>query len=50
MLFRSRILAPLNPATTLAIIESKTFTTIETLTNARLVRDWLGLREGAPAR
>lgn len=45
----ARILAPLNPATTLAIVESKTFTTIETLTNARLVRDWLGLREGTPA-
>jgi len=34
-------LAQLDPATTLVIIASKTFTTIETLTNAHLVRDWL---------
>jgi glucose-6-phosphate isomerase len=38
-----RTLAGLEPATTLAIVESKTFTTTETLTNAKLVRDWLGL-------
>ncbi|UWQ16249.1 glucose-6-phosphate isomerase [Jannaschia sp. M317] len=31
----------LNPATTLVIVASKTFTTIETLTNARTVRDWM---------
>ncbi|MEE1649259.1 glucose-6-phosphate isomerase [Brachybacterium sp. J144] len=39
----------LDPETTLVIVASKTFTTLETLTNARLVRDWLlaGLREGA---
>lgn len=36
-----RALAPLNPATTFVIVISKTFTTIETLTNARSVRDWL---------
>ncbi len=35
-------LAPLTPATTLVIVASKTFTTQETLTNARIVRDWLG--------
>lgn len=35
-------LAPLDPATTLVIIASKTFTTQETLTNARIARDWLG--------
>lgn len=37
-------LKTLNPETTLFIIASKTFTTQETLTNARAARDWL-LRE-----
>ncbi|WP_114855841.1 glucose-6-phosphate isomerase [Brachybacterium sp. YJGR34] len=39
----------LDPETTLVIVASKTFTTLETLTNARLVRQWLltGLREQA---
>ncbi|HML49831.1 MAG TPA: glucose-6-phosphate isomerase [Propionicimonas sp.] len=38
--------AGLDPETTLFIVASKTFTTLETLTNARLARDWLlnGLR------
>ena len=31
----------LDPATTLFVVSSKTFTTIETLTNARTARDWL---------
>ncbi len=31
----------LDPATTLFIIASKTFTTLETLTNARMAREWL---------
>ncbi|WP_405371796.1 MULTISPECIES: glucose-6-phosphate isomerase [unclassified Microbacterium] len=31
----------LDPETTLFIVASKTFTTLETLTNARLARDWL---------
>ncbi|WP_061962642.1 glucose-6-phosphate isomerase [Demequina aurantiaca] len=31
----------LNPETTLFIVASKTFTTLETLTNARLARQWL---------
>ncbi|MFT4050699.1 MAG: glucose-6-phosphate isomerase [Microbacterium sp.] len=31
----------LDPATTLFVVASKTFTTLETLTNARLARDWL---------
>jgi glucose-6-phosphate isomerase len=37
----------LDPATTLVIVSSKTFTTLETITNARLVRAWLtgGLRQ-----
>ena len=34
----------LDPETTLFIVASKTFTTLETLTNARMARDWL-LRE-----
>ncbi|MGP5306853.1 glucose-6-phosphate isomerase [Brachybacterium alimentarium] len=39
----------LDPETTLVIVASKTFTTLETLTNARLVREWLlaGLRDNA---
>ena len=36
--------ADLNPETTLFIVASKTFTTLETLTNARLARDWLWAR------
>ena len=31
----------LDPASTLFVISSKTFTTLETLTNARVARDWL---------
>ncbi|WP_375384798.1 glucose-6-phosphate isomerase [uncultured Microbacterium sp.] len=40
--------ADLDPETTLFIVASKTFTTLETLTNARLARDWLwaGLTAG----
>ena len=37
----SEILSPLDPETTLFIISSKTFTTLETLTNAYSARDWL---------
>ena len=33
--------AGLDPETTLFIVASKTFTTLETLTNARLAREWL---------
>ena len=33
--------ADLDPARTMFVISSKTFTTIETLTNARTARDWL---------
>ena len=32
----------LDPAGTLVIVASKTFTTLETMANARLARDWLG--------
>jgi glucose-6-phosphate isomerase len=42
-------LALLDPATTLFIICSKTFTTIETMTNAGTARDWLTGALGAAA-
>jgi glucose-6-phosphate isomerase len=43
----ARTTADLDPETTLFVVASKTFTTLETLTNARLARDWLwaGLAE-----
>ena len=44
----------LDPAETLFVVSSKTFTTLETLTNARSARDWLlaglGSRQSAIAR
>ncbi|MDB5812313.1 MAG: glucose-6-phosphate isomerase [Betaproteobacteria bacterium] len=43
-----RLLEGLDPATTLAIVESKTFSTIETLTNATIVREWMGPSARAP--
>jgi glucose-6-phosphate isomerase len=42
-------LADLDPASTLFVISSKTFTTIETLTNARAARAWLVAALGADA-
>lgn len=39
-------LKPLNPATTLFLVASKTFTTLETMTNALSAREWL-LNSGA---
>jgi len=39
----------LDPATTLVIVASKTFTTIETMTNAQTARDWMGARVTDPA-
>jgi glucose-6-phosphate isomerase len=42
-------LADLDPATTLFIVSSKTFTTIETLTNARQARQWLTAALGEAA-
>lgn len=42
------ILTTLNPHTTLFIISSKSFTTLETLTNAHSARNWL-LQHGATA-
>ena len=35
------VLTDLHPATTLFVVASKTFTTVETLTNARAARQWL---------
>jgi glucose-6-phosphate isomerase len=40
------VLAELNPATTLFIVASKTFTTLETLANARTAREWLLSQSG----
>lgn len=37
-------LAPLDPAKTLVIVASKSFTTLETMINAATARDWLGGR------
>ena len=37
----SEALRDLDPATTLFVVSSKTFTTLETLTNARVARAWL---------
>jgi glucose-6-phosphate isomerase len=39
----------LDPARTLVLVASKTFTTLETMTNARAVRDWLAAALGAEA-
>ncbi|MGI3167634.1 glucose-6-phosphate isomerase [Pseudooceanicola sp. C21-150M6] len=39
----------LDPATTLVIVASKTFTTSETMTNARTARDWMAARVADPA-
>jgi glucose-6-phosphate isomerase len=44
-----RALQGLDPETTLAIIVSKTFTTAETMLNARTVRAWLVERLGQAA-
>lgn len=43
------VLAGLDPARTLVIVASKTFTTIETMTNAATVRDWMGRAVADPA-
>ncbi|MFC3168687.1 glucose-6-phosphate isomerase [Paracoccus fontiphilus] len=42
-------LKDLDPATTLVIVASKTFTTIETMTNAQTARDWMGKVVADPA-
>ncbi|MFN7223680.1 MAG: glucose-6-phosphate isomerase [Paracoccaceae bacterium] len=43
------ILRNLNPETTLVIVASKTFTTIETMTNAQTVRAWMAQKVANPA-
>ncbi|WP_413873901.1 glucose-6-phosphate isomerase [Albidovulum sp.] len=43
------VLAGLNPETTLVIVSSKTFTTIETMTNAAAARAWMAGRVADPA-
>ena len=43
------ILRGLNPETTLVIVASKTFTTIETMTNAETVRVWMAGKVANPA-
>ena len=40
----------LDPAETLFIVSSKTFTTLETMTNAHTARDWLLQRSGGDAK
>ena len=45
----AEVLNKVNPETTLFIVSSKTFTTIETLTNARTCRKWLVDALGEPA-
>ena len=42
-------LAGLNPETTLVIVASKTFTTIETMTNAQTALDWMKAKVKDPA-
>jgi glucose-6-phosphate isomerase len=42
-----RVLQEIDPEETLAIIVSKTFTTLETMTNARSLRDWF-VQKGCP--
>lgn len=43
-------LQALDPETTLVIVASKTFTTIETMTNARTALDWMAKKVSDPAR
>ncbi len=43
------VLKRLDPAATLFIIASKTFTTVETMANAHLAKDWIVARLGAGA-
>ena len=45
----AHVLARIDPETTLFVICSKTFTTLETLTNANAARDWLLERGGQAA-
>jgi glucose-6-phosphate isomerase len=47
--YLAQVLESADPATTLFIVSSKTFTTLETLTNARAARAWLVGRLGEAA-
>ena len=46
----ARALKDLDPEETLVVVVSKTFTTAETMLNARTVRSWLISHLGAPRR
>ncbi|RVT85134.1 glucose-6-phosphate isomerase [Rhodobacteraceae bacterium CCMM004] len=43
------VLRPLNPETTLVIVASKTFTTVETMTNAATAKAWMAEKVRDPA-
>ena len=43
------MLRGLNPETTLVIVASKTFTTIETMTNADTAKRWMAAKVANPA-
>jgi glucose-6-phosphate isomerase len=45
----AEVLRSCDPATTLVIVASKTFTTIETMTNARTAKAWMGDHVADPA-
>lgn len=45
----AQVLRMCDPATTLVIVASKTFTTIETMTNARTAKAWMGQSVSDPA-
>lgn len=45
----SDVLEELDPETTLVLVASKTFTTIETMTNAQTARDWMAAKVAKPA-
>ncbi|PWR00892.1 glucose-6-phosphate isomerase [Meridianimarinicoccus roseus] len=45
----AEVLAGLNPETTLVIVASKTFTTIETMTNAETAKRWMAGKVADPA-
>jgi len=47
--YLAQVLEAADPATTLFIVCSKTFTTLETLTNARTARGWLAAKLGEAA-
>jgi glucose-6-phosphate isomerase len=44
------VLQGLDPTTTMVIVASKTFTTIETMTNARTAHDWMGKAVDDPSK